>query len=123
MRLHLLFLWLFLLALPPMFADTSPQEQNIPAWQQQVDKIDEQIRKLINQRNLHLARATRYQNQGDRLQFTEETLLDARYAWQQAQIHREIAARLQQEIELLQQQRQEILDKHGIKNYSPPSPS
>jgi len=93
-----------------------------PEWKKEVDEIDEQIRKLVNQRNLHLSRATRYQNQGDRLQFNHQNLIDARMAWQQAEINREIAARLQQEIELLEQKRQKILDRHHVKNY-PDSPA
>lgn len=89
-------------------------------WKDQVDGIDKEIDKLSNQRNLYLAKATRLQNQGDRLQFESNNLLDARRAWQQAQINREIATRIQEEIDLLEKQRQGVLDKYGVKSYPRP---
>lgn len=91
----------------------SPKE----AWKQDISDIDTEIDKLTNQRNLYLAKATRLQNQGDRLQFENNNLIDARRAWQQAQVNREIATRIQEEIDALQSRRLKILQKHGISNY------
>lgn len=87
------------------------------AWKEDVEDIDKEIDKLVNQRNLYLAKATRLQNQGDRLQFENNNLIDARRAWQQAQINREIATRIQEEIDALEERRQKILHKHGVKDY------
>lgn|GEM_PF-1713255 len=85
------------------------------AWKTEVSDIDKEIDKLVNQRNLYLAKATRLQNQGDRLQFeNDDNLIDARRAWQQAQIHREIATRIQEEIDILEQRKQRILEAHGV---------
>ena len=85
-----------------------------PAWRSEVVEIDKEIDKLQNQRNLYLAKATRLQNQGDRLQFENNNLIDARRAWQQAQIHREIATRIQEEIDQLEQRKQKILESNGV---------
>jgi hypothetical protein len=84
-----------------------------PGWKNEVADIDKEIDKLQNQRNLYLAKATRLQNQGDRLQFENNNLIDARRAWQQAQIHREIATRIQEEIDQLEQRKQKILESNG----------
>lgn len=84
-----------------------------PGWKNEVAEIDKEIDKLQNQRNLYLAKATRLQNQGDRLQFENNNLIDARRAWQQAQIHREIATRIQEEIDQLEQKKIKILESNG----------
>lgn len=81
-------------------------------WRNEVSEIDKEIGKLENQRNLYLAKATRLQNQGDRLQFENNNLIDARRAWQQAQIMREIATRIQEEINELQEKRQKIVETY-----------
>lgn len=82
-------------------------------WRAELRSIDQEIDKLTNQRNLYLAKATRFQNQGDRLQFEHNDLIDARRAWQQAQIHREIATRIQEEIDALQIRRAKLIEAHG----------
>ena len=106
-------------------SSTQPRKAHVtkPKWQAQVDELDEEITRLSNQRNLYLAKATRFQNQGDRLQFDRNNLIDARLAWQQAEINREIAARIQQEIDILEQKRAKILTDHKIKSYPKPAPS
>lgn len=85
-------------------------------WKAEVGEIDQEIDKLKNQRNLYLAKATRLQNQGDRLQFENNNLIDARRAWQQAQIHREIATRIQEEIDGLEKRKKQILEANGTKS-------
>lgn len=77
----------------------------------ELSEINQEIDKLTNQRNLYLAKATRLQNQGDRLQFENNNLIDARRAWQQAQIHREIATRIQEEIDILEKHKQKLLQQ------------
>ncbi len=89
-----------------------------PGLKNQANTYDQEIDKLINQRNLYLAKATRLQNQGDRLQFEPNNLIDARRAWQQAQINREIATRIQEEINTLEKQRKSFFETHGF-SYKP----
>ncbi|MCK4934139.1 MAG: hypothetical protein KAR79_00985 [Simkaniaceae bacterium] len=90
----------------------------IPKWRQDVAGIDAAIDKLTNLKNLELAKAARAQNQGDRLQFNSQNLMDARRYWNDADTSQEIAARYQEEINKLELLKQEILKKHGI-DYTP----
>lgn len=83
-------------------------------WQQEVQSIDEAIDTLSDLRDKELARAARRQNDGDRLQFQPHNLLDAKQAWSEAAVSREIAARYQQEIDQLQARKHEIYEKHQV---------
>ena len=83
-------------------------------WQQEVTGLDEQIKKLKNLRNLHLAKAARAQNQGDRLQFQKNDLLDARRYWAIAEENQQIADRIQKTVVSLEERRNQILIEHGI---------
>ncbi|MCH9613391.1 MAG: hypothetical protein SP1CHLAM54_03910 [Chlamydiia bacterium] len=82
-------------------------------WQTEVKGINTSIKKLTDLRNLELAKAARYQDQGDRLQFNSNNLVDARRYWDQAEVSREIAARYQEEIDKLELKKNEILKQHG----------
>lgn len=99
------------IAIKEMAQTQVPQSEDI---KKQAETYDEEIDKLINQRNLYLAKATRLQNQGDRLQFEPNNLIDARRAWQRAQINREIATRIQEEIDTLEKQRRSFFETHGF---------
>ena len=98
---------------PPYYYN---EVQGNEQWQQEVQELDRWINRLTNRRNLELAKATQAQNQGDRLQFQRNQLLDARRAWDKADTHREIAARLDEEIVKLETKKSLILDEHGIKS-------
>lgn len=92
-------------------------------WQEELQTIDQAIDKLTDLRNKEIAKAARAQDQGDRLQFQSQNLMDARRAWQEADNSREIAARYQQEIDKLELRKQEILKQHGIDyEYTPSGP-
>jgi len=100
---------------PPYYYN---EVQGNEKWQQEVQELDRLINRLTNRRNLEMAKATQAQNQGDRLQFQHNQLLDARRAWDQADTHREIAARLDEEIIKLEAKKFQILNEHGIKTPS-----
>ncbi|WP_420422416.1 hypothetical protein [Simkania sp.] len=91
-------------------------------WKQEVENIDNTIKKLSDLRDKELAKAARRQNDGDRLQFQSNNLLDAKRAWADADASREIAARYQQEIDQLEVRKAELLQKHGVE-YTPPGTS
>jgi len=110
------FLTLALVACSSKQGTVADKKEPLPKWKEEVHELDHEIDRLVNQRNMHLAKATRYQNQGDRLQFNRNNLLDARIAWQQAEINREIAERIQKEIDILEGKRTDILKAHGVKN-------
>jgi multidrug efflux pump subunit AcrB len=88
-------------------------------WQQEVQTIDEAVVKLTDLRNKELSNAAWAQNQGDRLQFQSQNLMDAKRYWNEADASREIASRYQEEIDKLEARKKEILKQQGIE----PSPS
>lgn len=87
-------------------------------WKEEVTSIDDAVVKLTDLRNKELARATWAQNQGDRLQFQHNNLLDARRYWNEAETSRAIAARYQEEIDRLELRKKEVLEREGIE-YTP----
>lgn len=82
-------------------------------WKNEVVQIDKAVEKLSDLRDLELAKAARYQDQGDRIQFNSNDLIDARRYWAQADASREIAARYQQEIDKLKARRVDLYKQHG----------
>lgn len=110
LKLLLLLLFSFLFT-PPLISLV--KEQSPENWKIEVDSIDQTVDRLTDLRNKELARAARAQNQGDRLQFNNQNLVDARRYWNEADSSREIAARYQQEIDQLELRKQEILRKQG----------
>ena len=95
------------------------KERPSSQWQQEVETIDQAVIKLTDLRNKELSKAAWAQNQGDRLQFQSQNLLDARRYWNEADTSREIAARYQEEIDKLELRKQEIYQEQGIP-YTPP---
>ncbi len=83
-------------------------------WQEQLQKYQQEIRQKTNQMNLHLAKAARAKDQGDRLQFQQDNLIDARRYWKIAEYHEQQAFLLQKEIQFLQQEKQVLLNKHDV---------
>ena len=94
------------------------KEQSQENWKQEVNTIDQAVIKLTDLRNKELSNAAWAQNQGDRLQFQSQNLLDARRYWNEADTSREIAARYQEEIDKLEVRKKEILDQQGIEYQS-----
>ena len=90
-------------------------EKKVPTWEVELGKIDNGIERLTDLRNLELAKAARHQDTGDRLQFQNNQLMEARRSWKMAETSREIADRYQEEIDKLEVKRQNILKKHGVK--------
>lgn len=90
-------------------------------WGEEVKQIDKAVEKLTDLRDLELAKAARYQDQGDRLQFRSHDLIDARRYWNQADTSRDIAARYQQEIDKLENRRKLLYQQQGIKLNDTPS--
>lgn len=108
------FLVALLLFFLPACSSADNQSYAVTGWHSQLCTIDAAIDKLTNLRDLELAKASRAQDQGDRLQFRNNELMDARRYWQQAENSKEIAARYQEEIDKLEVQRAELLREHGI---------
>lgn len=103
-------------------ADSNAPSQEVTGgnWQEKVGVLDQAITRKQNLSDLYRAKATRAKNQGDRLQFNPNNLGDARRYWNVADYYNEQADQLDQEIAVLEQERQAILDKYnGGKSLEP----
>ena len=84
------------------------------SWQTEVQKIDKNIKNLENLRDLEISKAKRNKDQGDRLQFENNMLIDAKNFWKKAELNKEKADQYQKEIDQLQHRKQQILKNRGI---------
>lgn len=79
-------------------------------YQAELDQIQSQIHRKINEKNMHLAKASRARDQGDRFQFRDGMLIDARRLWQKADFHEQQVRNLDQEIRALEERKARLLD-------------
>lgn len=78
-----------------------------------MQSIDKEIQELTEMKRGYEARALRHEDQAQRLQFRQNEHLEARKHLQLADANREIAKKIQQDIDDLQAKKQAILRKHG----------
>lgn len=78
-------------------------------YQIELDQIQSQIHRKINEKNMHLGKAARARDEGDRLQFRDGHLIDARRSWQNADFHEQQARNLDNEIRALEQRKARLL--------------
>jgi uncharacterized small protein (DUF1192 family) len=81
------------------------------ASQMQIEQLDAQIKELKEMKRGYEARAIRAEDQADRLQFEEHFVLETRRYYRIAEINREKAAKIQEEIDRLEAQRSQLLKK------------
>jgi hypothetical protein len=80
---------------------------------QEVADIDEQILELENMKRGYIAKALRHEDQAERMQFENSMWLEARRHWELAAENRQMAARIQVEIDRLKAKRLQILRENG----------
>lgn len=90
-----------------------PSDKN--AHQESLAELNQDIEDLEDQKDKFDARAARYQDKGDRLQFQPGNLPEARRAWKVAENSQEISKRIEEEIIKLKGERDELLKKMGDK--------
>lgn len=78
-------------------------------YQIELDQIQSQIHRKINEKNMHLGKAARARDEGDRLQFRDGHLIDARRSWQNADFHEQQARNLDNEIRALEERKARLL--------------
>lgn len=78
-------------------------------YQSELDQIQSQIHRKINEKNMHLGKAARARDEGDRLQFRDGHLIDARRSWQNADFHEQQARNLDYEIRALEERKARLL--------------
>lgn len=86
--------------------------KELPKWQQQLHVLDQQISEFKNMKRGYEARALRHENQAQRLQFINGEYLTAKRHWELAKENRQIAQKIQVDIDRLEAQRKELLDDH-----------
>jgi len=86
-------------------------ELPLKSWEQDIKVIEQAVSELIDLRNKELAKAAWEQNQGDRLQFHPQNLIDARRYWDSADASRKRAEYYQYQIDKLEARRKELLKK------------
>jgi hypothetical protein len=95
----------------PKAAIFSSADNSESVIQAQIDQLDQEIKELKEMKRGFEARAIRAENQADRLQFEDHYYLETRRFYQIADMNREKAARIQEEIDRLETQRAAILKK------------
>lgn len=99
-----LFFAFFLLICPSVYSAT---------WQEEVQEIECQIEKLQKIKKGYESKALYHENQAERLQFIQQEMQTAKKHWIMAEENREIAKKIQKDIDQLEEKKQELLRKHG----------
>lgn len=98
------------------FSEQSPAPtKQMSSDEQQLNYLNQQIEDLEDERDKFIAKAARARDQGDRLQFEQGMLTDARRYWKLADTCDEIAKKIDQQIVVLKKQR-DTLQKKVNKN-------
>lgn len=77
----------------------------------QIQQIDQQIEELREAKEGYEAKALRHEDQAERLQFEDKAFLEARRHLELAAENRKKAAKIQENIDLLQAEREQLLRK------------
>lgn len=88
------------------------------SWQEEVQQIDKQVEGLQDIQDKYRSRAKKNANDAMRWQFQSENYLDARRAWDRAAADKQKIQEIQDQIDDLNQKKQQILEKHGQKQSS-----
>ncbi len=82
------------------------------SWKQEVMQIDQQIKDLEELKRGYEAKALRLENQAERLQFKNSEYIIAKRYWELADENRQIAKRIQNDIDTLKEKKQELINAH-----------
>lgn len=92
----------------------------LTSWEQEVREIDEQIAELKEMKKGYVAKATKHETQAERLQFLQQELQTAKKHWLLAEENREIAKKIQKNIDQLEEKKRTLLKKRKDTNECPP---
>lgn len=81
-------------------------------WREELSLLDEEIEKSEDLKNRHLATARRAEDQGMRWQFMQNQKQEAKRAFERADANKREAALLQEQIDLLNKRKAQILKDH-----------
>ncbi|MBS0605796.1 MAG: hypothetical protein KF898_07155 [Parachlamydiales bacterium] len=85
-------------------------------WQDELDQIDKETHQLKDLKNRYEASAARHDNNAMRWQFQQNMKQEARRAYQQAELDREMQKQIQARIDYLDARKAEILKEHPEAN-------
>lgn len=88
--------------------------------QMEIEDLNAQIEELEETKRGYEAKAIRHEEQAERLQFEERWFLEAKRHFELAEENREMAKRVQWEIDQLKKRRMLLLRKNGIDERLPP---
>lgn len=88
-------------------------QTQVETWQQEIINIDKQIENLEKMKRGYEAKAIQHANQADRLQFIEGEQETAKRHWKIAEANRDVAKKIQSQIDDLKAKKKAILDEHG----------
>lgn len=86
----------------PIDPTLSPQEQ--------IKQIDQEIKELESLKEKFKAKAARYQDQGDRLQFKDHYVTEAKRYWDMADCALEVVKKIDEEIAMLKKRKVTLLN-------------
>lgn len=95
----------------PFDAPQVDQIDTSKSAKEQIAQIDEEIKDLELQKEKYLGKAARFQDQGDRLQFIDDYVVEARRYWELSDCALEIVDKIDQELSILRLQRDKLLLK------------
>jgi hypothetical protein len=78
--------------------------------ERQIQEIDGKIDELRKMKRGYEAKALQHESMGQRLQFVEKELLTAKKHWQLADKNRQIARKIEYDIEAYEQKKQELVE-------------
>ncbi len=106
------YLMLFFVTCCAIVHSQPPPPSDSADWQSQVTDLDKRIKSLQELKGRYEGSALRHENNAMRWQFEDEYKLEARRAYSQAEFDREVARKIQSQIDDLNAQRAEILQQH-----------
>ena len=84
-----------------------------------LEEVDKEIQYLEDLKLGLEGRATRYENQAQRLQFEKDQLIEAKRFWNMADQNRKAATELEKKIIEKKKERQQLMDKYNCQEIQP----
>jgi len=91
----------------------SPECTSSSQHEEEIEEIECQIEKLKSMKKGYESKALYHENQAERLQFIQQEMQTAKKHWIMAEENREIAKKIQKDIDALEEKKQSLLKKYG----------
>jgi glutaredoxin 2 len=99
---------------------TVAETQNIEEpWQKEIKEVNQQIEELRRMKIGYEGKATQLENKAQTLQFMQGQLQDSKRLWNAAESNRQIAKKIQNDIDTLEAKKKAILQEHNLIDKNP----